>query len=135
MSKPYIHAKSSARKYGGVPEDYLDIHQFMDSTKASIADVRHRAILHSSFGCFVVEQTFGVVRKNSADKEYSPRDVAEDHCMEDLGFIPSMEHWLKNMAIQPWMGGRKNKRDTEKRVSQENVLNNVFYDGVKNVRE
>lgn len=115
MSKPYIHAKSSARKYGGIPEDYLDIHQFMDSSKASLADVRHRALLHSSFGCFVAERVFGVVRKNTDDKEYSVRDVAEDHCMEDLGFIPSVEKWLGNMTIQTWMGGPCNKNDREKK--------------------
>lgn len=112
--KPYIHAKSSAKKYGGRPEEYLDIHQFMDSSKASIADVRHRALLHSSFGCFIVEQLFGIVRKNSIGKEYSPRDIAEDHCMEDLGMIPSVEKWLGNMAIQQWMGGPVKKNDTEK---------------------
>ncbi len=30
MSKPYIHALSSAKKFGGKPEDYLEIHQLMD---------------------------------------------------------------------------------------------------------
>lgn len=115
MSKPMIHAKSSARKYGGNPEDYLDIHQFMDSSKASLADVRHRALLHSSFGCFIVEQIYGVERINSAGKTYSPRDVAEDHCIEDLGFIPSVERWLGNMKIQTWMGGPANKNEREKR--------------------
>jgi len=113
--KPYIHAKSSAKKYGGIPDDYLDIHQFMDSSKASLADVRHRALLHSSFGCFVAEQVFGVVRTNSDGKEYSVRDVAEDHCIEDLGFIPSVERWLGNMKIQDWMGGPGSKNDREKR--------------------
>lgn len=116
--KPMIHAKSSARKYGGKPENYLDIHQFMDSTKASLADVRHRALLHSSFGCYLVEQIFGVERTNSAGNVYSPRDVAEDHCIEDLGFIPSVERWLGNMAIQEWMGGPGNKRDREVRKKQ-----------------
>ena len=113
--KPYIHAKSSCKKYGGHPEDYLDIHQFIDSTKASVPDVRHRAILHSSFGCFLVEQIFGVIRVNSIGKEYSPRDIAEDHCIEDLGFIPSLDKWLGNMTIQSWMGGPCNKLDKEKR--------------------
>jgi len=123
MSKPYIHAKSSARRYGGNPEDYIDIHQFMDSSKASVPDVRHRAILHSSFGCFIVEQVFGTSRVNSAGKEYSPRDVAEDHCIEDLGFIPTMDKWLGNMTIQTWMGGKANKNEIEKRkhISLETV--------------
>ena len=31
--KPWIHAKNSVRKHGGKPEDYQDIHDFIDSTK------------------------------------------------------------------------------------------------------
>jgi hypothetical protein len=113
--KPFIHAKSSARKYGGKYQDYLDIHEFMDSSKATLGDVRHRAILHSTFGCYIVQQMFGNVRTNSDGKDYSTRDIAEDHCMEDLGFIPTVEHWLGNMKIQGWMGGPANKTEREKR--------------------
>lgn len=107
--KPYIHAKSSARKYGGVPEDYLPIHDFMDSSKAHIADVRHRAIFHSTFGCFIVEQVFGTILKNSEGREYSVRDVAEDHIIEDLGRIPTVYEYFKDMPVQDWMGGPSKK--------------------------
>lgn len=103
--KPLIHARSSANKYGGTWQDYMDNHDFMDSSKATIADVRHRAIFHSAFGCFVVEKVFGSVRTNSDGKQYSTRDIAEDHIMQDLGFIPSVDQWLRNMSIQKWMGG------------------------------
>lgn len=111
--KAFLHAKLHARKYGGIPEDYYDIDNFIDSTKQAVADVRHRAILHSAFGCFVVEQVFGITRINSSGKVYSPRDVAEDHILQDLGFIPSMEQYLKNMTIQPWMSGTE-KRQKDK---------------------
>lgn len=107
--KPFLHSKIHVKKYGGVPEDYADIDDFIDSTKQAVADVRHRAILHSAFGCFLVEKVFGRTRINSAGKEYSPRDVAEDHIQQDLGFIPTMEHYLKNMQIQPWMSGTEKK--------------------------
>lgn len=103
--KPYLHSKSSAHKFGGSPDDYSDIHNFMDSSKQCVADVRHRAILHSSFGCFIVEQMFGETRVNSAGKTYSTRDVAEQHILEDLGFIPSMDKWFNTMQIETWMGG------------------------------
>jgi hypothetical protein len=107
--KPYIHAKSSAKKYGGIPEDYLDIHNFMDSSKSVIADVRHRAIFHSAFGCFVVEKMFGETRQNSAGRIYSVRDVAEDHVIEDLGFIPTLDKWFSSMSKEDWMGGPSKK--------------------------
>jgi hypothetical protein len=99
MSKPYIHAQSSAKKFGGVAEDYLPIHQLMDSSKEHIGDNRHRALMHNTWGCFMIERVFGVVAKNSEGKECSPRDVAEMHCIEDLGVIPTVADWLSKMPI------------------------------------
>lgn len=103
--KAYLHGRIHAKKYGGVADDYADIDDFIDSTKQAVADVRHRAILHSAFGCFLVEKIFGRTRVNSAGKTYSPRDVAEDHIQQDLGFIPSMDDYLRHLDIQPWMSG------------------------------
>jgi hypothetical protein len=48
VAKPYRHAVSSAKKWGGVPEDYLPVHDLFDSSKAVIADNRHRAFTHHS---------------------------------------------------------------------------------------
>jgi len=111
--KPFLHSRIHVKKYGGKAEDYADIDDFIDSSKAAMPDIRHRAILHSAFGCFIVEQVFGRTRLNSDGKEYSPRDVAEDHILQDLGFIPTMEQYLLNMTIQPWMSGTE-KRNTAK---------------------
>lgn len=108
MSKPYIHAKSSARRFGGTPEDYMDIHELMDHSKSSMADVRHRAIFHSTYGIYIVQEIFGQTRVNTEGKTYSVRDIAEQHVQEDLGFIPSMEQWFGNMPIQDWMMGKRN---------------------------
>lgn len=83
----------------------MDIHDFLDQTKMCHADMRHRAILHNTLGCFLVEQMFGATRMNSAGRTYSPRDVAEQHILEDLGRIPSVSNYLDNMKLQPWMGG------------------------------
>lgn len=105
--KAFLHSRIHAKKYGGVPDDYLDIDMFIDSSKTALADVRHRALLHSAFGCYVVERVFGVTRTNSDGKVYSPREVAEDHIQQDLGFIPSAEHYLGNMKIQDWMSGTR----------------------------
>jgi hypothetical protein len=103
--KPLIHAKLSVKKHGGKVEDYLDIHSFIDSSKCAHPDVRHRAVLHSAFGCFLTERVFGVYIVNSDGKEVSVRDLAEEHIVQDLGFLPTLEHYLNNMAIQPWMEG------------------------------
>src|SRR5258706_477765 len=44
MTHPNFHAISSAKKFGGRPEDYLHIHQWLDATKETFADFRHRAL-------------------------------------------------------------------------------------------
>lgn len=116
--KPYIHAVISAKKFGGIPEDYQAIHDFLDSSKACIPDVRHRAILHSSFGCFITEKVFGTTLTNSDNKVVSVRDVAEEHIKEDLGFIPTVEKWLESMPIHLWMSGGMKKKLTDKIVME-----------------
>lgn len=105
--KPYIHAQNSAKKYGGVPEDYLEIHDMMDFSKAGHASVRHRSMFHHAQGIFVMEKIFGHNITNSDGKLVSVRDVAEDHVLEDLGVIPSFDDYMKAMTLQEWMGGEK----------------------------
>jgi len=107
--KPLYHAKISAKKYGGIPTDYQKIHDFFDSSKATLPDMRHRAILHSSFGIFIAERVFGTFIINSDGKEVNVRDICEDHVIQDLGFIPTPERWFKNMPLEPWMGGAQKK--------------------------
>jgi hypothetical protein len=53
----------------------------------------------------LVERIFGATRKNSDGKTYSPRDVAEEHILEDLGFIPTLEKSFESLALVTWMGG------------------------------
>lgn len=103
MAHSYIHAKSSAKKFGGKPEDYIAIHDFFDQTKSHIADARHRMILHNSLGIFICEQVFGHVIVNSDGKEVMTRIIAEQHVLEDFGAIPSVEQCFQNMPLEKWM--------------------------------
>lgn len=114
--KPLCHARASVKKYGGSIEDYLPIHDFFDSSKATLPDIRHRAVLHSAFGIFVLEKVFGQYITNSDGRLVSVRDLGEDHVIEDLGFIPTVERWLKHLPIEDWMGGllRKDRKRTIK---------------------
>jgi hypothetical protein len=107
VSKALVHARSSARKFGGKPEDYLAIHERMDSSKSVHAEVSHRCVFHSAFGIFIIEDIFGRTITNSDGKEVFVRDVAEQHVLEDLGFIPSLSDWLREMPAQPWMAGAR----------------------------
>lgn len=107
------HAKSSVKKWGGVVEDYFPIHDFIDGTKAAMPDVRHRALLHNSFGIFVIERVFGHYITNSDGKDVPVREIAERHIIEDLGFIPTPQDWLKCISLKavPWAGGHANAID------------------------
>jgi hypothetical protein len=105
--KPLIHARNSVRRYGGIEEDYLSIHNWFDSTKAATANFYHRAILHNTFGIFLAEQLFGVYITNADGKKVSVRDIAEDHVKEDCqGKIPTIDDWLKDLPPQDWMVGK-----------------------------
>ena len=103
--KPHIHAKNSAKKHGGKPEDYQAIHDTMDSSKSAHASMRHRLVFHSAFGVYLVERIHGILMTNSDGAKVSVRDIAEDHVLEDLGTIPSLDRWLEGMPLQTWMGG------------------------------
>lgn len=117
--KPLVHARLSAKKYGGKPEDYLSIHDFMDSSKSTLGDVRHRAIFHNTLGPFVVEKVFGHTLTNADGRVVHTRDVAEDHIMEDLGRIPTVEQWLSGLPIQKWMAGgvARHREDSKPQVA------------------
>jgi len=100
---PIEHAKSSAKKYGGNPEDYIEVHNWFDETKSQTADPRHRALRHHSEGIFLAERIFGLSLKNSIGEDIPVRYIGEQHVQEDLGFIPTVAHWLENMELKDWM--------------------------------
>lgn len=108
MAKPYLHAVSSAKKFGGKPEDYLIIHNHMDMTKGCFSDNRHRALTHNSWYISAdgpLELIFGVNITNSDGKLVSVRDIGEQHVLEDFGnrFIPTPQDYLCEMEYKEWM--------------------------------
>lgn len=107
--KPFYHGKVSVSKWGGVEEDYQEIHDFLDSSKAHVPDMRHRAILHSSFGIFIAERVFGTYIVNSDGNKIMVRDIAEQHVIDDLGTIPTVQDYLEHLPMLDWLGGPKRK--------------------------
>jgi len=103
MSHSYHHAVSSAKRYGGQPEDYQEIHSWFDETKRIMADARHRALRHHAEGIFLCESIFGVTITNSVGKKVPVRLIAEQHVTEDMGGIPSAVDWLRNIPLEQWM--------------------------------
>ena len=104
MGHPYHHAVSSARRFGGKPEDYQHLHDWFDETKEVVPDFRHRALRHHTHGIFELERRFGVTVLNSAGKQVPTRLIGEQHVREDCnGMIPTPQDWLKGLRSEPWM--------------------------------
>lgn len=135
MAHSYHHAVSSAKRFGGDPDEYLALHNFLDSSKATWGDQRHRAALHHNFGIFVAEEVVGrqeevrLLREALAKvprwiqrlcgvrepvdrpvtltlrngRQIPIRLLAEQHVIEDCGFIPSLQEYLAEMPRKPWM--------------------------------
>lgn len=122
MSKPWIHSLSSAKRFGGSPEDYLPIHNLLDSSKGAVPDNRHRALTHNSFFLSVIlERIFGVTITNSDGKQISVRDVGEYHILEDFGnrFIPTAQDFLENMSFEDWMNnGRTGTPSSHRKIHE-----------------
>ena len=109
MAHPLEHAKSSARKFGGSPEDYQFIHDWFDESKSYVADFRHRSLRHHSEGIFMAEKIFGHAIVNSDGKSVPVRYIGEQHVREDLGRILSFQDWAMEIHIQSWMYGQRLK--------------------------
>lgn len=108
---PYHHALSSAKKFGGTWEDYIDIHHWFDESKQYFADFRHRALRHHAQGIFECEKVFGQTIVNSDGRTLPTRYIGEQHVREDLGRIPSLQDYLLRIDPLPWMHGRPKETD------------------------
>lgn len=85
MTHVLYHAQSTARVFGGKPEDYLPTHNWFDETKEMFADFRHRALRHHVEGIFECERIFGVSITNSDGKEVPVRYIGEQHVSQTPG--------------------------------------------------
>lgn len=116
------------KKFGGIPEDYLPIHNLLDSSKGVIADNRHRALTHNAwFLSTILEKVFGVTMTNSDGKVFSVRDIGEQHVIEDLGCIPSGQDYLVEMEYKNWMEG-KGKPPSFNKIKQKITTTHINWD-------
>lgn len=109
--KPIFHARSSVKDFGGVISDYIEIHEFLDSSKSALADNRHRCLTHNSwFISTIIPKIFGNSLVNSAGIEVSTREIAERHVLEDFKgkYIPTASDYLEHLEYQDWMQNGNN---------------------------
>lgn len=103
MAAAYTHAQSSAKRWGGEPEEYLEIHKWFDDSKNAHGDYRHRALRHHTHGIGECLALFGESLELSTGRTIPTRWVCEQHLQEDFGFLPTLQDWLKEIRPQGWM--------------------------------
>lgn len=90
------HSLLSKKKFGGNAEDYLHIHKFLDMSKLFYFSNKHRILLHHTYGIDLCVQKFGEMLTNAENRTILIRDIAAEHCKEDLmGMVPTLNHWFK----------------------------------------
>jgi hypothetical protein len=105
MANPLIHSKSSVKRWGGKVEDYIAIHELIDSPKATMNNNSSRALTHNTwFAYTIIPKIFGYNIVNSDGRSVDTVDIAMLHIAEDfrMKFVPTPQDYLKHMVVQPW---------------------------------
>lgn len=108
-----LHAKSSARRFGGDPEAYLAIHKWFDEPKRDVGNFRHRAIRHHMLGVRDAVSIFGDFIDRGDGRMVAVALIGEQHLMEDCGFLPTVDDWMRHLAPEPWMANAARKLSRE----------------------
>lgn len=106
MTHALYHAYSSSKAFGGVPEDYLDIHNFFDQGRKHLFDTRHRMFLHHTLGIELCEQMFGSYITNSDGRKVPVQHIAKQHILEDIGCVPTPQDWAELIQKKRWIAPR-----------------------------
>lgn len=116
MANPEIHSKSSVKRWGGKIEDYLAIHELIDSPKECMNNNTSRALTHNTWFAYkIIPKVFGYNIINSDGRSVDTIDVAMLHIAEDfrMKFVPTPQDYLKHLQIQPWMNNGVKELETE----------------------
>jgi len=95
--KPLQHAQISQKKHGGKWQDYIEIHNFLDSSKAACAHFKHRFFLHHAEGIELGIKIFGQNLVNSEGKSIATRQLLTEHLIEDVGKVVTVEDWARDL--------------------------------------
>lgn len=95
--KPLQHAQISAKTYGGVWTDYIELHNFLDLSKAACAQFKHRFLLHHAEGIELAVRLFGEQITNSKGRTIPIRQILTNHLIEDVGSVVTIEDWANGL--------------------------------------
>lgn len=119
MGKPIQHAESSVQRFGGKIDDYIKIHEFLDSSQSAVSDLRHRMLTHNAwFITTIMPKIFGSYITNADGKNIAVQSICEYHVFEDLQRYPSAQDWANEVQWKDWM-----KNQAELNKAKETSLN------------
>jgi hypothetical protein len=106
MSHSYFHSVSSANAFGGVADDYLDIHAWFDRSRGSTSSILHRMLAHHTAGIQDAIAHFGATLTISTGRRVPVSLIGEQHITEDLGFVPTLDDYIQMMTCPRWTSKR-----------------------------
>lgn len=115
MANPLIHSKSSVKRWGGKVEDYLPLHELIDSPKATMNNNSSRALTHNTwFAYTIMPKIFGYNIINADGKSVDVVDIAMLHIAEDfrMKFVPTAQDYLQHLQVQAWFNNGVKDLDT-----------------------
>lgn len=129
--KPLQHAQISQKTYGGKWEDYIEVHNFLDSSKVVCAHFKHRFLLHHTEGVELGVKIFGQHLVNSESKTVETKQLLTEHLIEDVGRFVTVEDWASDLlpkTTDPFYQflARKRRQIEDNAVKGENELFDAF---------
>jgi hypothetical protein len=129
MANPLIHSKSSIKRWGGKVEDYMPIHQILDSPKATMNNNSARVLTHNTWFAYeIIPKIFGYNIINSDGKSVDTVDIAMLHISEDFRHkgVPTPQDYLENLVVQDWFNnGIKPIPSVEAQQKSREILNKI----------
>jgi hypothetical protein len=106
MSHYSYHAISSANAFGGDPDDYMALHRWMDRGRAGTDRLMHRMLAHHTQGIADAVALFGDTITNSRGRRVPTSLLAEQHVLEDLGMVPTLQDYVDLLRCPRWASQR-----------------------------
>ena len=125
MANPLIHSKSSVKRWGGKVEDYLAIHELIDSPKATMNNNSARVLTHNTwFAYTIIPKVFGYNITNSSGRSVDTIDIAMLHILEDfrMKFVPTAQDYLKHFDLPDWIYNGVKLVDNPESIETANVF-------------
>ena len=115
MANTLIHSKSSVKRWGGKVEDYLPLHELIDSPKATMNNNSVRVLTHNTWFAYqIMPKIFGYNIINSDGRSVDVVDISMLHIAEDfrMKFVPTPQDYLQHLQVQAWFNNGVKELDS-----------------------